>query len=145
MDIINNADLPIKRLVVNPNLAAPNYRAVYLITSNYYDLETIKYQALNGDFREYPNYEISGSQYVVVDINQKFSDGDLFVIEDNYTKAIFVISKSDEYFYFDIKYPKLSHYRFRSRHNVNGKARISRDEMNYFTILGKFIGIIEFE
>ncbi len=142
IDIINSALLPHKFLYAEPKFIEDKYKAVYLIYFENYDLETIKYQALNTQNREYDYYMINLARYVIVDTTINEIDKEyLIAIEDNYTKAVLLIQKSVEYFYFNIIYPDSGRlkYSFKSRHNNQEHFRISRDELKHYRILGKVV------
>ncbi len=62
MEVVNSAILPHKVIYAEPKFTDNKYKLVYLITfDNSYDLETIKYQALNTENREYDSYDFSGA------------------------------------------------------------------------------------
>jgi hypothetical protein len=140
IDIINSALLPHKFLYAEPKYTEDKYKAVYLIYFDSYDLETIEHQTLNTQNREYNSYTVNSASYVIIDTTiNEITNEYLIVIEDNYTKAIFLIQQSAEYFYFNIKYPEVHKHRFHSRHNNIEQVRISRDELKHYRILGKVI------
>lgn len=141
MEVVNSAILPHKVIYAEPKFTDDKYKLVYLITfDNSYDIETIKYQALNTENREYDAYDVNGAEYLVIDTSiTDISPDYLIALEDNYTKAILLIKQAAEYFYLNVEYPKKSamNIRFKSIHNVGDDIRISRDELKYYKVLGK--------
>ena len=145
-NIANSANLPNMSMLVDPKYASEQYQALYLIQYKDYDLETIEHQSYGLKNRVYEAQSIKGNQYAIVDINDtELAQGKSLAIEENYTKAIFIIEPSAEYFYLDVLFPSTEHTtRITSRHITDSNnRRISRDELKHCRVIGSVVALVK--
>ena len=147
--IINSAFLRHKSiLVANSAFNDDCYQAVYLIQYEDYDSELVQRTPIHDITLNYPVHRINSCHYAIVDTTEiHLRTGVNYVIEDNYTKAILVVSPDQEYFFMNVLHPqKLSDededLGFIHRNKATGLPQLTRDDLKYYRVLGKIEALI---
>lgn len=148
--IINSAYLQHKYMTIkNNNYQDERYQAVYLIQYEDYDTEVAIRTPIEGITLNYPVSMINNCLYVLVDtIETNLQTGLNYVIEDNYTKAILIISPDQEYFYLNVIHPRKvfddeNELGFIHKNKVTGIPQITREDLKYYRILGLLKALIK--
>lgn len=124
------------------------YQPVYLIQYEDYDIETALHREYKGLSINYSVNSINNCLYVLVNTDNTELQPDLnYVIEDNYTKAILVVSPDSEFFYLNVIHPKLStddeEVGFIHKNKATGLPQITRDDLKYYKLLGQLEALIK--
>lgn len=148
--IINSAYLQHKYMTIkNNNYQDERYQAVYLIQYEDYDTEVAIRTPIEGITLNYPVSMINNCLYVLVDtIETNLQTGLNYVIEDNYTKAILIISPDQEYFYLNVIHPRKvfddeNELGFIHKNKVTGIPQITREDLKYYRVLGLLKALIK--
>lgn len=148
--IINSAYLQHKYMTItNNNYQDERYQAVYLIQYEDYDTEVAIRTPIEGITLNYPVSMINNCLYVLVDtIETNLQTGLNYVIEDNYTKAIVIISPDQEYFYLNVIHPRKvfddeNELGFIHKNKVTGIPQITREDLKYYRVLGLLKALIK--
>lgn len=148
--IINSAYLQHKHMTIkNNNYQDERYQAVYLIQYEDYDTEVAIRTPIEGITLNYPVSMINNCLYVLVDtIETNLQTGLNYVIEDNYTKAILIISPDQEYFYLNVIHPRKvfddeNELGFIHKNKVTGIPQITREDLKYYRVLGLLKALIK--
>lgn len=141
--IINSAYLQHKSITIENNIYRyERYQAVYLIQYEDYDTEMATRTPTKGITLNYPVSMINNCLYVLVDtLETNLLPGLNYVIEDNYTKAILIISPDQEYFYLNVVHPKKifesdEELGFIHKNKITGIPQITREDLKYYKVLG---------
>lgn len=123
------------------------YRAVYLIQYRDYDIEVAsRSSSIDGINIIYPVFTLNSCDYIMVDSSSTALETSRFyAIEDNYTKAILIISPDQEYYYLNIVHPKISdsiESSWTHKNKATGEPQITRDDLKYYRILGEYVAPI---
>lgn len=147
-NIINSAFLRYKSIfIANRDFTDDCYQVVYLIQYEDYDSELVT--RIPEDVTiNYPVQRINLCSYAIVDTTQtNLQVGLNYLIEDNYTKAILVISPDQEYFYMNVIHPKKDfeddeELGFIHKNKLTGVPQITRDDLKYYRVLGVIKALI---
>lgn len=146
LPVANTAQLKHKTIQINDKqYQDEKYRAVYLIQYHDYDIEVAsRSNSIDGVNIIYPICDLNSCGYVMVDSsNATLEVNRFYVIEDNYSKAILIISPDNEYFFLNLVHPSISEDdNLIHKNKKTGTPQITREDLAYYKILGEYVAPI---
>lgn len=143
LPIANTAQLKHKTIKIDDEqYQDKKYKAIYLIQYRDYDIEVASRSSSIDDVNIiYPTCDLNSCEYVIVDSsNVTLEVNRFYVIEDNYTKAILIISPDNKYFFLNLVHPSVSEDdNLIHKNKETGMPQITREDLAYYRILGEYV------